>query len=324
MTTTEITTFETSHGQVELSVTSIKDLFCPLATDSEAAMFLKVCQYQGLNPFLRDAYLIKYDSKAPASIVIGKDFFTKRADTIPGYDGVRAGIVVMRKQQVVQTEGALPLPGDKLIGGWAEVTRKDRSTPTVARVDLCEYNANQSSWRKMPATMIRKVAIVQALREAFPSQFQGLYDEAEMMQSYKPDQKEVDYVTGEIIADEVTGEVYEAPDLGVYEEWMTMCHVHSDRWREGRAFGDKPPSRFHALPPEEVEGNRKNCTMNRVTSDEAIRIMGQPQLVAGWMHDNRNGLAWDYLTNEEQLMALLVMKAPTELPVDEQDEEAPY
>ena len=124
MTTTEITKFETSHGQVELSVTSIKDLFCPLATDSEAAMFLAVCQYQGLNPFLRDAYLIKYDTKAAASIVIGKDFFTKRADSIAAYDGVRAGIVVMRKEQVVQTEGALPLPGDKLIGGWAEVTRK--------------------------------------------------------------------------------------------------------------------------------------------------------------------------------------------------------
>jgi len=323
MTTTEITTFETSHGPVELSVSTIKDLFCPNATDSEAAMFLKVCQYQGLNPFLRDAYLIKYDTKAAASIVIGKDFFTKRADTIPGYDGVRAGIVVMRKEQVVQTEGALPLPGDKLIGGWAEVTRKDRSTPTVARVDMAEYNANQSSWKRMPATMIRKVAIVQALREAFPSQFQGLYDEAEMMQSYKPDQKEVDYITGEIIADEVTGEVYEAPDLGVYEEWMTTCPKHSTEWSEGRAFGDKPPSKYHRLPDEEVTGNRKNCTLNRVTSDEAIRIMDTSQMVSEWMADNRNGMAWDYLTNEEQLMALLVMLVARWDGVEEAPEEEP-
>ena len=37
-------------------------------------------------------------------------------------------------------------------------------------------------WAKMPATMIRKVAIVSALREAFPDKFQGMYDQSEMGQ----------------------------------------------------------------------------------------------------------------------------------------------
>ena len=32
----------------------------------------------------------------------------------------------------------------------------------------------------MPATMIRKVALVQALREAFPSELSGMYDQSEM------------------------------------------------------------------------------------------------------------------------------------------------
>ena len=32
----------------------------------------------------------------------------------------------------------------------------------------------------MPATMIRKVALVQALREAFPDRYQGLYDASEV------------------------------------------------------------------------------------------------------------------------------------------------
>lgn len=35
-------------------------------------------------------------------------------------------------------------------------------------------------WVKMPATMIRKVALVQGLREAFPDKFQGMYDQSEM------------------------------------------------------------------------------------------------------------------------------------------------
>ena len=42
--------------------------------------------------------------------------------------------------------------------------------------------------------------------------------------------------------------------------------------------------------------------------------MDTSQMVSEWMADNRNGMAWDYLTNEEQLMALLVMEAPEEEP----------
>ena len=35
-------------------------------------------------------------------------------------------------------------------------------------------------WAKMPGTMIRKVAMVHALREAFPEDFGGMYDSSEM------------------------------------------------------------------------------------------------------------------------------------------------
>lgn len=50
----------------------------------------------------------------------------------------------------------------------------------VTSVSLKEYNTGKASWLKMPATMIRKVAIVQALREAFPSELGGMYDSSEM------------------------------------------------------------------------------------------------------------------------------------------------
>ena len=36
------------------------------------------------------------------------------------------------------------------------------------------------NWKEMPATMIRKVALVQALREAMPQEFQGMYSPEEM------------------------------------------------------------------------------------------------------------------------------------------------
>ena len=37
-----------------------------------------------------------------------------------------------------------------------------------------------SQWSKKPATMIRKVALVQALREAFPEDFGGMYSQEEV------------------------------------------------------------------------------------------------------------------------------------------------
>jgi hypothetical protein len=44
---------------------------------------------------------------------------------------------------------------------------------------LRDYDTGLSSWKKMPAVMIRKVALAQALREVFPDTFQGLYESAE-------------------------------------------------------------------------------------------------------------------------------------------------
>ena len=51
-------------------------------TDQEVAMFLNLCKFQKLNPFLREAYLIKYGSQ-PATIVTGKEAITKRAMRSP-------------------------------------------------------------------------------------------------------------------------------------------------------------------------------------------------------------------------------------------------
>ena len=57
--------------------------------------------------------------------------------------------------------------------------RKDRSKPFVAKVNLSEYDKKQSSWNDKKATMIAKVAKVQALREAFPMQLGAMYTQEE-------------------------------------------------------------------------------------------------------------------------------------------------
>jgi len=40
-------------------------------SDQEVMMFLKLCQYQRLNPFLNEAYLVKFGNE-PAQIIVGK------------------------------------------------------------------------------------------------------------------------------------------------------------------------------------------------------------------------------------------------------------
>ena len=181
MATTDLVRYQDSFGaDVELSISDIKRTLCPKATDQEAANFLHLCRYMGLNPFVRDAYLIKYGDKE-ASMVVGKDAFCKRADAHPQYGGMESGVIVQTSdKEPVNRKGTLVLEGEKLVGGWARVARSDRKLDTDTTVSFSEFDTGRSMWQKMPATMIEKVAIVKALRTAFPATFSGLYDQAEM------------------------------------------------------------------------------------------------------------------------------------------------
>lgn len=155
-------------------------------TDQEVMMFLSLCRYQHLNPFLKEAYLIKFGN-SPATMVTGKEVFTKRADADPRYVGKKAGVIVLDSEgKVIEREGTLVLPNEKLVGGWAKVFMKGYDSPEYASVNFEEYVGRKKNgevngqWESKPATMIRKVAVVQALREAFPDVFQGMYSEEEM------------------------------------------------------------------------------------------------------------------------------------------------
>ena len=102
------------------------------------------------------------------------------AERHPAFDGFEAGIVVYSEGQIVDREGSILYDGETLLGGWAKVYRKDRTRPGYDEVKFDEYNTGKSMWAAKPATMIRKVALVHALREAFPSTFGLLYDESEI------------------------------------------------------------------------------------------------------------------------------------------------
>lgn len=179
----EITAADGQHFTVSFG--DVRNFICPKATDAECKIFLETCKQYRLNPFTKEAYLIHYDNKndeAASTIVLGKNCYLQMAERHPQYDGFEAGIIVFNPDTGVldRREGSIVFDGEELIGGWAKVYRKDRTRPSYEEVKFNEYNTGKSLWARMPATMIRKVALVHALREAFPSTFGSLYDESEI------------------------------------------------------------------------------------------------------------------------------------------------
>lgn len=156
-------------------------------TMPEFKLFTELCKVRKLNPFLREAYLIKYSNNQPASIVVGKDAILKRAVLNVKYDGMKSGIIVVNdKGEVTERKGTFKLENEILVGGWAEVFRKDWNNSIYCSVSLNEAIQKKgngepnSNWSKQPATMIEKVAKVRALREAFVEDLGGMYEAEEM------------------------------------------------------------------------------------------------------------------------------------------------
>ncbi len=150
------------------------------APDAEVYSFLAKCQARKLNPLAGDAYMTVFGGKA--SVIVSKDYFVRTATQQPTFDGMKAGIVVVNRDgEMVYREGGIyGKQTERLVGGWAEVFDKGRKVPSRAEVSIDEYDQHRSLWKTKPATMIRKVALVQALREAYPGAFGGIYDSDEI------------------------------------------------------------------------------------------------------------------------------------------------
>ena len=175
---------ETAGGDhFSVSFEEVRHFICEKATDAECKIFLETCRAYQLNPFTREAYLIHYDNKnddTPCTIVLSKNYYLQMAERHPAYDGFEAGVIVLNESGVEYREGSIVYEGEELLGGWARVYRKDRTRPSYDEVKFSEYNTGKSLWAAKPVTMIRKVALVHALREAFPSTYGLTYDESEI------------------------------------------------------------------------------------------------------------------------------------------------
>lgn len=177
---------EAMDGQrMTVTFDDVRNFICKEATIAECRIFLETCKQYHLNPFTKEAYLIHYDNKngdTASTIVLGKTCYMKMAEAHPQYDGFEAGVIVFVPEvgELIHREGSIIYKGEELVGGWAKTYRKDRSRPFYEEVNFSEYDTKKSLWVTKPATMIRKVALVHTLREAFPATFGGLIDESEV------------------------------------------------------------------------------------------------------------------------------------------------
>lgn len=188
----------TTTGEIELTPEIVKNYLVNgegKVTDQEIVMFMGMCKANKLNPFNKDAYLIKYGNQ-PATMVVSKDVFFKRAIDNPNYDGMKSGLIVLKDDNIEKREGHIYIKDrETILGAWCEVFRKDWGHSLYQEVNFSEYAGYKkdgtlnSQWATRPAVMITKVAESTALRKAFTETLQGLYIAEEI--SEEPKQEEI-------------------------------------------------------------------------------------------------------------------------------------
>jgi phage recombination protein Bet len=182
----EVVKYTWNDEELTLTKKDVRELIAtsPNVTDREIERFMALCKYRHLNPFLREAYLIKYGND-PAQNVTGIETFTKRAAKNKNYNGF------IPRNNYDETKNKMDW--------WSEVEihLANLKFPIIKRVYYEEYVGTTKDgritkmWRTKPRTMLDKVALMQGLRLALPEEFGGLYEESELDQQGEPNFKDV-------------------------------------------------------------------------------------------------------------------------------------
>jgi len=142
-------------------------------TEPEKLQFIEIAQAFHLNPFKREIHVVVYGEGEyrRLSIITGYEVYLKRAERTGKLDGWRAWV-----------EGQ----GDDM-KACVEIHRKDWANPFVHEVYWREAvqkkrdGTPSSFWTKQPKFQLKKVAISQGFRLAFPDELGGLpYDASEL------------------------------------------------------------------------------------------------------------------------------------------------
>ena len=216
-----------SEDQIAL----IKKQIAPKATNDELQLFLYQAKRTGLDPITRQIYCIHRKVKD------GNGNYTDRMTIQVSIDGFRV-IAERSGDYAGQGEPEFMERDGKLIACKVPVFRfrgEQRYQVSVGVAYWDEYvpkEGQDSMWRKMPHTMLAKVAEALALRKAYPQDLSGLYTTEEMQQA---DVKEPTVVDDTRTVDEL------------HKEYMTLLaeyiaidpkakDLDPDNWKKERSI----------------------------------------------------------------------------------------
>jgi phage recombination protein Bet len=185
----------------------ITDTVAKNATPLELKLFLHRCNILELDPLKPgQIHFIKYGT-SPGTVVVGIEGFRSKA---------------ARTGHHVSTTRGVTRDGANIICGWAKVKRRDLHGEVQEYYEespMSEYfNDKNPSWRKMPETMIKKVAEAACLRMAYPDDLGGVYIQEEEPIIAKLSEKQPHFMDG--IKEEADLEAArmaeDAPKDGIY------------------------------------------------------------------------------------------------------------
>ena len=125
-------------------------------TEDQKIMFLQTAKALQLNPFKREIYAIPYAGKM--SLITGYEVYLKRAER----SGKLSGWNVTVEGQADTLRAVI------------SIHRKDWKEPMKHEVYMSEYKQNYGLWLTKKITMLKKVAIAQGFRLAFPDELGGM------------------------------------------------------------------------------------------------------------------------------------------------------
>ena len=131
--------------------------------DEEILKAVAVAKHLGLDPIKKEVHFVPYSGSV--QMIVSYTEYIKRAERSGKLDGWKVEY------------------GKDDLGEYAKIIirRKDWSEPFEWKVYMEEAKQNSPTWQKMPRFMLRKVAIAQGFRLAFPEETAELpYEEAEM------------------------------------------------------------------------------------------------------------------------------------------------
>lgn len=182
----------------------IKDTIAKDATDTELQLFLHQAGRAGLDPLSRQIYFLKHvDKRTGESRVMIQT-------SIDGFRLVaeRSGVYAGQDEPEFTEDNGLPVCAKVRVYKWRDDVRYQAAVGVAYFSEYKPADGKDYMWRKMPHTMLAKVAEALALRKAFPQDLSGLYTAEEMDQAnIEPQEAKVvieepkaeDWVLAEII-----------------------------------------------------------------------------------------------------------------------------